>query len=307
MKISIVTTLYNSSKFIHEFHARTEACFKDIPLEREYIFVNDGSPDQSLACAVQLGKSNTNITVIDLAMNIGHHKAMMVGLKEASGDYVYLTDVDLEEPPETLSILWKDLQKFPEFDVHYAVRNQRQEPLLVRSASVGFYYVFTLLTGIKIEKGSMVSRIMSRQYVEGLLLYDERELFIPAIWEIVGFKQKSVIAEKVSLPHKSNYSPLKRVRMAINAIVSFSSMPLTAIFVGGTIVTFLSFLFVARIAIMKFYNGIEVPGWASIVASIYLVGGITIFSIGVIGFYISKIFIEVKRRPYSIIRKVYKQ
>src|SRR6185369_8084865 len=126
MKLSIVTTLYYSEPFIKEFYNRITAEAKKITDSYEIIFVNDGSPDPSLAAAIELHKNDTHVKVFDLSRNFGHHKAIMTGLSHAKGDYVFLIDVDLEELPEWLGMFWKDMKNQTEFDVIYGVQDTRK-------------------------------------------------------------------------------------------------------------------------------------------------------------------------------------
>jgi len=304
MKLSIVTTLYNSSSYIKEFHERIvqQAC--QITPEYEIVLVNDGSPDSSLASALDLASNHPNVKVIDLPKNYGHHRAMMIGLEHSVGEYVYLTDVDLEEPPESLTLFWNEINSDVEMDVIYGITKSKKRPLLRGFLSNSFYTLFNYFTDTPISPDHMVSRLMRRQYVDALLQHPERELFIAALWLHVGFNQKGIETLK-DFNGDSSYTLVKRIKLAVNALTAFSSKPLIYIFYLGMTITALAVIASFFILVKKFFYDDVLQGWTTIVLAIYLMGGVTVFSLGIIGIYISKIYTEVKSRPVNLVRRVY--
>ena len=304
MKLSIVTSLYNSSSYIKEFHDRIVQQAFQITSEFEIVFVNDGSPDSSLAFALDLASNNSNIKVIDLPKNYGHHRAMMIGLEHSAGEYVYLTDVDLEEPPESLTLFWNEIKNDVEMDVVYGITKSKKRPLIRGFLSNSFYTLFNYFTDTPISPDHMVSRLMRRQYVDALLQHPERELFIAALWLHVGFNQKGVETLK-DYNGDSSYTLVKRLRLAVNALTAFSSKPLIYIFYLGMTITALAVMASFYILMKKIFSDDVLQGWTTIVLAIYLMGGVTVFSLGIIGIYISKIYTEVKSRPVNLVRRVY--
>lgn len=306
MKLSVVTTLYCSEQYIDEFFSRTIKSIeqiKEIGDSYEVIFVDDGSPDSSLQKVIELSKKNDNIKAIELSRNHGHHRAMMIGMEHASADIIFLTDSDLEEPPESLVPYWIEMHK-SNVDVVYGVQNNKPGGLLRKSLSQAFYKVFNFLSYIQIPENELVSRLMKKNYVTTLLQYQERELFIPGIWIDAGFKRKPLITKKY-FDGNSSYSLKRRVTMAVDAVTSFSTKPLNYIFYLGAAISILAVLFAIYLAFRKLFFGVTTNGWTSILVSLYVLGGIIIFCIGTIGLYLSRIFLEVKARPRSIIRNIY--
>jgi len=305
MKISIVTTLFNSEQYINEFFERISVQASDITDDFELIFVNDGSPDNSLSVAIALAERHNNVKVIDLPKNYGHHRAMMIGLEYADSDYIYLTDVDLEEPPESLKLFWETFEGDDDIDVVYGVTKEKKRPLVRGFLSNSFYSMFNHFSDTPISANHMVSRLMKRYYVDALLQHPERELFIAALWLHIGFNQKGVESNK-TFKGVSSYTFVKRMKLAINAITAFSSKPLIYIFYLGMGITALSIFVSIYVILVKLFSDEVLQGWTTIVLAIYLMGGITVFSLGVIGVYISKIYTEVKSRPVNLVRRVYK-
>jgi len=306
MKLSIVTTLYCSAQYINEFHRRSTVQAKKLTDAYEIIFVNDGSPDNSLAVACQLSESDSHIRIIDLSRNYGHHRAMMTGLQHAQGERVFLIDVDLEELPEALEGFWQEMDKDPELDVVIGELAEKTVPFLKRCASETFYKAFNAFSAVKISSRDLVSRLMARGYVEALLQYDEKEIFFPAVWEDAGFKQKRILATK-SYDGFTTYTARKKMVMAINAITSFSSKPLIYISYLGILFSLGSLLFIALLAYRKLSGQAVALGWTSMIAVMFLIGGVIMFALGLIGIYISKIYDQVKGRPNAIVKRIYQK
>jgi putative glycosyltransferase len=239
MKLSIVTTLYYSAPYIDEFYQRITHQARLSTDNYEIIFVNDGSPDSSLGVAQQIAKKDPGVKVIDLPKNYGHHRAMMIGLEYSCGEYVYLTDIDLEEPPESLGQFWDKITSDSEIDVVYGITTEKERPLVRSFLSNAFYTLFNHLSDTRISPDDMVSRIMRRNYVDALLLHPERELFIAALWPHMGFRQIGIKTAK-TFKGASTYTLGKRFKMAVSAVTSFSSKPLVYIFYLGMGITLLA-------------------------------------------------------------------
>jgi len=304
MKLSIVTTLYHSESYLVEFATRISAVAKKITEDYEILLVNDGSPDNSLQKAIEIYESDIHIKVIDLAKNMGHHKAIMTGLRHAKGDYVFLIDVDLEEDPELLEIFWNGIKENHDLDAVYGVQVQRKGNLTEKITGKLFYKIFNFFSGVKVPENFITARLMTRKYVDGLLKYNEKELFLGGIWMDVGFSQKAIPVIKHSTS-PTTYNVSKKIALFVNALTSFSNTPLIYIFYSGSLITLLSFAYVVDLFYKKFFHGISIEGWTSLIVSIWFLGGINIFCIGIVGIYLSKVFTEVKNRPYSTVRRIY--
>jgi len=305
-KLSIVTTLYQSESYIREFYERITKAADEITDDYEIIFVNDGSPDNSLEQAVVLHKQDSKVCVIDLSRNFGHHKAMMTGLSYAKGEYVFLIDVDLEEEPELLAKFWDTLQNKSDVDVIYGVQEQRKGNWFEQMTGEVFYKLINFLSDVTVPKNLITARLMRKNYVEALIQYREQEIFLAGIWAATGFNQIGISVKKHS-HSDTTYTITKKIQQLINAVTSFSNKPLVYVFNLGLMITSFSFVVVLYLVARKLIFGIPVEGWVSIVSSIWLLSGLIIFSIGVIGIYLSKIFIETKNRPYISIKKMYEK
>jgi putative glycosyltransferase len=303
MKLSIVTTLFNSSSTVEEFYRRAAAAAEAITQDFEIVMVDDGSPDQSLKTARHLVDQDDRVRVVELSRNFGHHKAMMTGLEYASGDLCFLIDCDLEEDPELLPKFYAEL-KAGDVDVVYGYQNTRKGGFVERTAGDIAYKLFNLLLSHPVPRNHVTVRLMTRGYVDSLLLHREQQTVIGGLWMLTGYRQVGVAISK-SVSGRTTYSLWRRWLMLIDSITSFSETPLVAIFYLGIAISGLSVLVAAWLLISKFILDRAVEGWVSVMLSVWFIGGLLIFCVGVIGIYISKIFIETKNRPYTIVRKLH--
>ncbi|RON50481.1 glycosyl transferase [Pseudomonas frederiksbergensis] len=305
MKLSIVSTLYQSEKYIDEFYRRSKLAAETYAGESyEIIFVNDGSPDNSANIAIEISKIDKHVTVIDLSRNFGHHKAMMTGLAHSSGDQVFLIDSDLEEEPEWLATFAETINNGSDVDVVYGTQNNRKGGRIEKLSGYLFYRLFRVLTGIDQPDNIVTARLMSRRYVDALLMHKERELNIGGIWVITGFKQSATEIKKHDTS-PTTYSLRRKISHLVNAVTSFSSFPLVFTFYSGLVIsaTAMGFIF---LLIIQYLSHSSIPsGYTSIIASIWLFSGLIISFLGIQGIYISKIFMEIKQRPYTIIKEIH--
>lgn len=304
MKLSIVATLYQSALYIKEFHERASAVAqKLVGDEYEIVLVNDGSPDNSLDLAVQLTERDHHLTVVDLSRNFGHHKAMMTGLAHAKGEQVFLVDSDLEEEPEWL-LPFAEQMKNGMCDVVYGVQDKRKGGWIESWSGLWFYQAFKALTGLALPKNVVTARLMTRRYVEALLRHAEREVFMAGLWYITGFDQYPLIVKKHSTS-ETTYTFHKKMSLLVNSVTSFSNAPLIGIFYIGISISLIAIVYISYLVLHWVFLAQPLSGWTSVMASIWLLGGMVISFIGVVGIYLSKIFSETKQRPYTIVRKIY--
>ncbi len=303
MRLSVVTTLYRSSSTIEEFYSRVKKVAAKIDNDHEIIFVNDGSPDNSGALALSFFKTDERVKVIDLSRNFGHHKAMMTGLAAAKGDLVFLIDCDLEEQPEWLPMFHEKLGN-SQADVVYGVQNQRKGSFFEKVSGAIFFWIFNRMSGTPIPPNLLTVRLMTRRYVRNLIRHRERAMIIAGLWELTGFNQVPIKVDKQARG-KTTYNLIKKVEILVDAIASFSSLPLVAVFYLGSLISILAIIATIYLVVLRVFYGVFLVGWPSLIVSIWLLGGLIIFSVGLIGIYISKIFIETKHRPYTIIRTLH--
>ena len=303
MKLSIVTPMYGSASFLAEFYSRCCAAAAALTDTFELIFVNDGSLDGSLEVAVSLFESDPRVKVIDLSRNFGHHKAMMTGLAHSRGDWVFLIDCDLEITPDVLAEFHACAQRTGA-DVAFGVQASRKDSLPDRLLGEAFYMAFNWLSSDPLPRNLTSVRLMSRRYVDALVAHKEREVLIAGLWVITGFKQVPVTVTKAS-KRRTTYNLRRKLAVAVNAVTSFSNRPLVLIFYLGALISLLSGVAAVVLVVRRLFFGYLLEGWPSLIVSVWLLGGLTIFCLGVIGIYLSKIFIETKQRPYTIIRRIY--
>lgn len=304
MKLSIVTSLYFSEAYIREFFERIGKASAEITPNSEYIFVNDGSPDNSLEVALELQRQDDRVVVIDLSRNFGHHHALMTGLEFAVGELVFMIDVDLEEEPELLGEFYARLRE-TQSDSIYGVQLKRKGGTFERLSGALFYWLFHLLSGLNAPKNSLTARLMTRRFVDGLLQHREREVDLMGLLHSTGFYQVPIVVKKHAKP-ETTYTLYRKLGLAFKAITSFSRRPLIIVFALGTIIMFVSIGMLVFYFFIYIVSGQVPSGFTSIILSIWMLGGLTIFSVGLVALYISVVFNEVKARPLAIIKDVYR-
>lgn len=301
--LSIVTTLYNSAATIEEFCRRSAAAAEALALSFEIVIVDDGSPDNSLAIATRIAAVDGRVKVVELSRNFGHHKALMTGLMHARGDYCLLIDSDLEEAPELLASFWQQLASSGA-DVVYGFQARRAGSIFRRLSGAIAFRMFQALIPQKIPRNLITLRLMKRDYVDALLLHREHHTILGGLWVITGFHQLGVAVDKKTRDTPA-YGFGHRWHTLIDSISSFSEAPLVGIFYLGTAIVVLAVIVATWLLFRRLAIGVGVAGWVSVMLSVWFLGGLAIFCIGVIGIYLSKVFVETKNRPYTIVRRVH--
>jgi putative glycosyltransferase len=304
MKISVVSTLHKSAPFVEEFVVRARTELEKITDDHEIILVDDGSPDDSLRIAMALLQTEPRLKIIELSRNFGHHKAMMTGLEHASGDLVFLIDVDLEEPPELLGSFLSTLRD-EDLDVVFGFQKARKGRWLERLGGHLAWRLVNFFLPVKIPLNHSTVRLMTNDYVQALVRHKEQMTAIGGLWVLTGFRQKGLEFKKGSRGDTS-YSMSRRLIALLDSITSFSELPLFLVFYIGCAVI-LGSIVIAAFLIVRRLQGHVLGGFASTMVAISFFGGLTVFCIGVVGLYVSRIFIETKGRPYTIIRRIHGQ
>jgi putative glycosyltransferase len=302
MKISIVATLYKSAPHIGEFMQRTRAELKKLTDDYEFILVDDGSPDDSLRTALAWFQTEPRLQIIELSRNFGHHKAMMTGLEHATGDLIFLIDTDLEEPPELLGVFFAALRD-EDIDVVFGFQKTRKGGLIERVGGHLAWMFLNLILPVKVPHNHSTVRLMTRDYVNALVRHKEQKTAIGGLWVLTGFRQKGLAFDK-GRRAEASYNFGRRLVVLLDSITSFSELPLFFIFYIGCAVL-LGSTFVGIYLIIRRLTGHLGEGWASTIVLISFFGGLITFSVGILGLYISRIFIETKGRPYTLIRKIH--
>lgn len=306
MKLSIVTTLYCSAPYIREFYEGIKRAAQVITDDHEIIFVNDGSPDDSLDIALSLHKNDAKVRIVDLSRNFGHHKAIMAGLSYAKGDYIFLIDCDLEEDSELLNDFYRQLIAAKDCDVIYGVQAKRKGRSIKDLGGALFYLIYNFLSDNKIPKNFMTIRLMTKRYVDNLLQFRDKEPLFAGLCSLSGFTQLPIEVERRSRK-TSAYTFAKRFSVFSNAVLSFSNKPLIYIFYTGAFISVLSAGLIIYLIFKKIVFNVSIEGWSSIMLSLWFLGGLIMSSMGIIGLYLAKIFNEVKDRPIAVVKQVYQK
>jgi putative glycosyltransferase len=300
VKLSIVTTLYQSAPFVEEFYERAVAAAQRAAQDEfEILFVNDGSPDESLAKAVAIAEGDSRCVVVDLSRNFGHYRAIMTGLAHATGELIYLIDSDLEEQPESLEPFLA-LLRAEQVAVVYGVQIRRKGGAAERWSGALFYRLMRIFSATEMAPNMVTARLMTRRYVAALLLHKERESDIGGLWSMAGFAQRPSLVEKLS-KGRTTYDLRRKLKLATNSVVSFSSLPLRLILYFGLATTTVALAWLLALA----FTGSSTSGASTLLASLWFVGGAIMTALGIIGLYLANMLAELKRRPYTIVRKVY--
>lgn len=271
----------------------------------EIIFVNDDSPDDALSVALELQSENCRIKVIDLARNYGHYKALMAGLEHTTGDLVYQTGCNFEEDPANLvGFVERFNEHASEVDVVWGRRDDSYDKPTTKFYRKCYFGILNMFADTKLERDSTISRLMTRRYVDCLVQHRESEIFLPGMWVLTGFEQVAYDVVKTPKGTKT-YRLIRKMVLLTNSIVSFSNQPLVWIFYLGSAILSISFLAALFLMVQRVFFGNIALGFASLLVTIWSLGGLVIFTIGVIGIYLSKVYSEAKCRPYSLVKEVF--
>lgn len=304
--VSIVTPFYNESEGVESFFVTLTRTLDLVPqVKFEFIFVDDGSRDKTLDKLIFLSRIDSRIIVIELSRNFGKEAALSAGLDYASGDAVIPIDSDLQDPPELIPALIETwLQGY---DVVLAKRTDRSsDSLLKRSTAKMFYWVHNLLSGIKIPENVGDFRIMDRIVIDALKEFPERQRFMKGLFAWSGFRTTSIeFTREKRAEGFTKYSIWKLWNLALEGITSFSTAPLKVWTYLGISGSLFAFLYGAFILMRTLLYGRDVPGYTSLIVVILFLGSLQLISIGTLGEYIGRIYIESKQRPKYIIRNTY--
>ncbi len=303
-QLSVVTTMYHSAPYLAEFHRRMSAAAGARFARIEFVYVNDGSPDDSLDVALTLQREDRRIRIVDLTRNFGHHHAIVAGLEHTRGDLVFLIDCDLEEEPEALDALL-DAMQANQADVAFGVQIARKGGFLERWGGALTYRLVDALSGdLRLPANMVVTRIMTRRYVQRFLEHGETAIVFSALAATTGFRQVAVAIHKHS-KGTTTYGLRRRIRMFVKTTIAFSDRPLHYIAYLGLAILVSSLLYVAYLLFAYLFYRSVPAGYTSLAASIWFLGGLILFSIGIVAIYLSVVFVEVKRRPRYLVRAVY--
>jgi dolichol-phosphate mannosyltransferase len=301
-KISIIVPIYNSSKFMRNLLDAIEKQRQISNWDLELILIDDGSKDDSYSKIVELSQSYKYIKGIKLSKNFGHQIAVKTGLSYCIGDYIAIIDDDLQDPPSLLPDFFAQLDNG--YDVAYGVRKKRKESFIKKISYNSFYRILKGLSDTDIPLDSGDFCVMKKIVVDNMLKLQEKNPFLRGIRAWVGFKQIGVEYERSArLEGESGYTLKKLLKIAMDGIFSFSSVPIRTITILGVIGFSFAIFYSLYIIVQYFFNGIPVQGFATLAIIISFFSSLTLICLGIIGEYIVRIYDEVRNRPYVIIEQ----
>lgn len=303
--ISIVVPAYNEEKAIPLFFNEIEKVSQKKGLEFEYIFVNDGSKDNTLQVLKSLHQDHQNVHYIDFSRNFGKEAALLAGLEQSKGDFVAVMDADLQDPPELLEEMYS-LLLTGEYDVVGTRRVTRDGEPAIRSFFARlFYLMINKISSTEMIDGARDFRLMTRQVVASILELKEYNRFSKGIFSWVGYKTKYLeYKNRQRVAGETSWSFWGLLKYSIEGIINFSNAPLQIATYSGILSSLAAVIFIIVIVIRTIVYGDPVSGWPSLVSIVLLVGGMQLFALGIIGQYIGKIYLETKKRPSYIIKEM---
>lgn len=307
--LSAIIPCYNEEENIVDFYEefiKNEAFLKSRDVDFEMLFIDDGSTDKSVDKVKELRGKDPRVHLVSFSRNFGKEAAMYAGLKHSKGDYVVVMDCDLQDPPRLLPKMLKAVQDEGYDSVATRRVNRKGEPPIRSFFARQFYKIINKMTSAEIVDGARDYRLMNRQFVNAILSMEEYNRFSKGIFGWVGFKNKWIEFENVERQKgETKWSFWKLFIYALDGIMAFSTAPLAMASLLGVIFCVIAFIFIVIIIIRKLTVGDpnNTVGWTSTACIILFVSGVQLFCLGIVGQYLSKAYLEVKKRPLYIVKE----
>lgn len=307
MDISIIVPCYNEEESIPLFYKEIKEVTKQIKAKCEVIFINDGSSDNTLNIIRELSRKDKIIRYISFSRNFGKEAGILAGLEASCGKYVCMMDVDLQDPPQLLIEMYDEIKK-GEYDCIATRSVSRNGYSFSRKILTKLYYkIINKLSKTPIVDGARDFRLMTRQMVDAILSLKEYNRYSKGIFSWVGFNTKWITFENTErIAGTTKWNFLKLFAYSIESIVGFSTMPLLISSIAGILFCLIAFIMIVIIIIKTLLFGDPVAGWPSLVCIIFLVSGVQLFCLGILGEYLAKTYLETKNRPVYIIKETEK-
>ena len=307
-KISIIVPCYNEEQALPFFYQEIDKVSKELKeLNFELIFVNDGSKDKTLEVLKEYHKKDKRVRYISFSRNFGKEAAMYAGLEHSKGDYVTIMDADLQDPPSLLKEMYRLVSEEGYDCVGTRRVTRKGEPPIRSFFARMFYKIINKMSDIEMVDGARDYRLMTRQVIESIKSLKEYNRYSKGLWSFVGFKTKWLEYENVErVAGETKWSFWKLFKYALEGITAFSTTPLIISSIVGVLFCLIAFIMILVIVIRTLAFGDPTSGWPSMVCIIFFVSGIQLFSLGIIGQYLSKTYLEVKDRPIYIVKETEK-
>lgn len=300
--ISFVLPAYNEEKNIPLIFDAIREQFDGLPYSYEILFVNDSSSDHTLDAIKYLAKRHSEVRYVSFSRNFGKEAAILAGLQHSTGDATILMDTDLQHPP---SLIPKLIAGYEEgFDQVIAKRDRTGESGVRKFASQMYYRMINKIVDVELEDGVGDFRLLSREAVEALLHLNENQRFSKGLFSWIGMEQKTICYQNVLRQNgETKWSFSQLFNYGVDGLISFNSKPLRFCFYSGVTILMLSMLYILFTLFGIIQDGIDTPGYFTLISAILLLGGIQLVSLGIIGEYVGRIYFETKRRPAYLIQE----
>jgi len=303
MKISVVSPIYKGAEMLHALVARCEKALSTITDDYEIVLVNDHSPDNSWEIISEICACNNRVVGVDLSRNFGQHPAISAGLRVAKGEWVVVMDCDLQDRPEEIPALYAKVMEG--YDIVYARRVARQDGFWKKLSSTVFHIVYDWLAGYKTDKTIANFGIYSHIVTQEIVKIPDLTRGFGSLLHHLGFRSTAIdVTHAERMSGTSGYNLTRLLKLAFENCLANSNKPLRLTVGIGFIMSTISFLLAIYNVVARVCGIIQVPGFTSTIFSIWFVGGLLLFVLGIIGLYIGKIYDQVKGRPYVVIREI---
>ncbi len=304
--LSVIVPCYNEEESVADFYAelmKNEAFFREKELEVEILYIDDGSRDNTAAEVKKLREADQRVRLISFSRNFGKEAGMYAGLEKSRGDYVVMMDVDLQDPPSLLPQMYSYIEQGYDSVATRRVSRKGEPPIRSLFARM-FYRLMKHISRTEIMDGARDYRLMTRQMVDAILQMQEYNRFTKGIYGWVGFRTKWLEYENVERAKgETKWNFWKLLIYSLEGITAFSTVPLSIASVMGVLFCVLALILIVFIVVRTSIFGDPVSGWPSLVCIISLISGVQLFCMGIIGQYLAKTYLEVKRRPIYIVRE----
>lgn len=301
--ISVVSPVYGCTSCLLDLVNGIEQAFAEIGCEGEIILVDDNGPGEPWKVITELAQTHPSVIGLRHSRNFGQHSAIMTGLAQVRGEWIVVLDCDLQDPPSAIPDLYRAALS-RNLDVVFAERMERQDNALKRFSSWSFHKTLTWLTGVTHDGKSANFGIFGRRVIDAVVAMPEQSKAFPLMVKWVGFDRGYIpVQHGPRAEGRSSYTFGRMVALARSIILSYSDKPLRVVASAGVICSLIAFIFAGSTVFIFLAGDIQVAGFTSLMASLWLLGGLILFSLGVVGLYVGQVFENVQRRPNSIVRE----
>lgn len=301
--LKVIVPCFNEEKSLYKFYYELSIILNENKIEWNVLFIDDGSTDNTLKIIEELKETHENISYISFSRNFGKESAIFAGLENSNDDYVLIMDADLQDPPSLIPEMFHYLNKG--YDIVSTRRvNRKGEPIIRSFFARLFYKIINKISDIEFVDGARDFKLINREVINSILEINEYNRFSKGIFQWIGYKNKWIEYENIKRTKgETSWSFWNLLKYSIEGIISFSTAPLHVATISGILFSMISFISIVIIILKTLIFGDPVSGWPSTVSIILFVGGVQLLSVGILGQYMSKTYLETKKRPHYLIKE----